>query len=120
MSAYDPIIRVAILVGYLCGSIPFGLLFTRMAGLGDIRSIGSGNIGATNVLRTGRRGLAFATLLADALKATMDKLQDFAATDDLVLTLDAKTGMIRHATHTKHVSVNGQSQVTTETYAVVE
>ena len=56
----------------------------------------------------------------DALKATMDKLQDFAATDDLVLTLDAKTGMIRHATHTKHVSVNGQSQVTTETYAVVE
>ena len=56
----------------------------------------------------------------ESLKAKMDKLQDFAATDDLVLTLDARTGMIRHATHTKHVSVNGQSQVTTETYAVVE
>jgi acyl phosphate:glycerol-3-phosphate acyltransferase len=50
------------------GSIPFGLLLTRAAGLGDIRSIGSGNIGATNVLRTGRRGLAAATLLLDALK----------------------------------------------------
>ncbi len=56
------------LVAYLVGSIPFGLLLTRAAGLGDIRSIGSGNIGATNVLRTGRRGLAAATLLLDALK----------------------------------------------------
>ena len=52
----------------LCGSIPFGLLLTRAAGLGDIRAIGSGNIGATNVLRTGRRGLAAATLLLDAAK----------------------------------------------------
>jgi glycerol-3-phosphate acyltransferase PlsY len=52
----------------LCGSIPFGLLLTRAAGLGDIRAIGSGNIGATNVLRTGRRGLAAATLLLDAGK----------------------------------------------------
>ncbi len=58
----------AIAVGYLLGSIPFGLIFTRLAGLGDIRSIGSGNIGATNVLRTGRKGLAAATLLADAAK----------------------------------------------------
>ena len=56
------------LIGYLFGSIPFGLLLTRAAGLGDIRNVGSGNIGATNVLRTGRRGLAAATLLLDALK----------------------------------------------------
>jgi glycerol-3-phosphate acyltransferase PlsY len=55
---------------YLLGSIPFGLLLTRAAGLGDVRSIGSGNIGATNVLRTGHRGLAAATLLLDALKGT--------------------------------------------------
>lgn len=56
------------LLGYLMGSIPFGLLLTRAAGLGDIRKVGSGNIGATNVLRTGRKGLAAATLLLDALK----------------------------------------------------
>jgi acyl phosphate:glycerol-3-phosphate acyltransferase len=56
------------LLGYLLGSIPFGLLLTRVAGLGDIRGIGSGNIGATNVLRTGRRGLAAATLVLDAIK----------------------------------------------------
>lgn len=54
--------------GYLVGSIPFGLLLTRAAGLGDIRAIGSGNIGATNVLRTGKKGLAAATLLLDGLK----------------------------------------------------
>src|SRR5258707_13325175 len=58
----------ALALGYLLGSIPFGLIFTRMAGLGDIRAIGSGNIGATNVVRTGRRELALATLLGDALK----------------------------------------------------
>jgi glycerol-3-phosphate acyltransferase PlsY len=57
-----------LLLGYLLGSIPFGLLLTRAAGLGDIRNVGSGNIGATNVLRTGRKGLAAATLLLDALK----------------------------------------------------
>jgi acyl phosphate:glycerol-3-phosphate acyltransferase len=57
-----------ILLGYLLGAIPFGLLLTRAAGLGDIRAIGSGNIGATNVLRTGRRGLAAATLQLDGLK----------------------------------------------------
>ncbi|MCJ2027067.1 glycerol-3-phosphate 1-O-acyltransferase PlsY [Methylobacterium sp. J-067] len=57
-------------IGYALGAIPFGLLFTRIAGLGDVRAIGSGNIGATNVLRTGRKGLAFATLLGDALKGT--------------------------------------------------
>ena len=52
-------------IGYLLGSIPFGLLITRLAGLGDIREIGSGNIGATNVLRTGRKDLALATLLLE-------------------------------------------------------
>ena len=56
--------------GYLLGSIPFGLLITRAAGLGDVRKIGSGNIGATNVLRTGNKGLAALTLLLDALKGT--------------------------------------------------
>ena len=60
---------VAALSGYLLGSIPFGLLITRVAGLGDIRDIGSGNIGATNVLRTGRKDLALATLLLDSFKA---------------------------------------------------
>ena len=59
----------AAVLAYLCGSIPFGLILTRLAGLGDIRSIGSGNIGATNVLRTGNRPLAAATLVLDALKA---------------------------------------------------
>lgn len=57
--------------GYLLGSIPFGLVFTRMAGLGDIRKIGSGNIGTTNVLRTGSKKLALATLLGDGLKGTV-------------------------------------------------
>ena len=61
----------ALAFGYLCGSIPFGLILTRHAGTPDIRSIGSGNIGATNVLRTGRKGLAAATLLGDALKGTL-------------------------------------------------
>lgn len=60
----------AVAIGYLLGSIPFGLLLTRAAGMGDIRSIGSGNIGATNVLRTGNRTLAAATLVLDAFKGT--------------------------------------------------
>ncbi|RJF78816.1 glycerol-3-phosphate 1-O-acyltransferase PlsY [Rhodopseudomonas palustris] len=60
----------ALVIGYLLGSIPFGLILTRLAGTQDLRSIGSGNIGATNVLRTGRKGLAAATLLLDALKGT--------------------------------------------------
>jgi glycerol-3-phosphate acyltransferase PlsY len=59
------------LLAYLLGSIPFGLLVTRVAGAGDIRKIGSGNIGATNVLRTGRRGLAAATLLLDGGKGAV-------------------------------------------------
>ncbi len=61
---------VALAFGYLLGSIPFGLILTRLAGTEDLRSIGSGNIGATNVLRTGRKGLAAATLIGDALKGT--------------------------------------------------
>lgn len=59
---------LAVALGYLLGSIPFGVILTRMAGAGDLRAIGSGNIGATNVLRTGRKGLAAATLLLDLLK----------------------------------------------------
>ena len=62
---------VAFLFGYLLGAIPFGLVLTRLAGTQDLRSIGSGNIGATNVLRTGRKGLAAATLILDALKGTV-------------------------------------------------
>jgi len=62
---------LAFILGYLLGSIPFGLVLTRLAGTEDLRSIGSGNIGATNVLRTGRKGLAAATLLLDALKGTV-------------------------------------------------
>ena len=62
---------LALTLGYLCGSIPFGLLLTRGAGTTDIRTIGSGNIGATNVLRTGRKDLAAATLLLDGLKGTL-------------------------------------------------
>ncbi|WP_265518467.1 glycerol-3-phosphate 1-O-acyltransferase PlsY [Nitratireductor luteus] len=65
-----PYLIGALLFGYLLGSIPFGLVLTRMAGLGDVRKIGSGNIGATNVLRTGNRKLAALTLLLDALKGT--------------------------------------------------
>src|SRR6201995_3717769 len=62
---------VALVLGYLLGSIPFGLVLTKLAGTQDLRSIGSGNIGTTNVLRTGRKGLAAATLICDALKGTI-------------------------------------------------
>jgi acyl phosphate:glycerol-3-phosphate acyltransferase len=65
-----PSCAAAFVFGYLCGSIPFGILLTRLAGGPDLRSVGSGNIGATNVLRTGRKGLAAATLLGDMLKGT--------------------------------------------------
>jgi glycerol-3-phosphate acyltransferase PlsY len=66
-----PYFLAALGLGYLLGSIPFGVILTRFAGLGDIRAVGSGNIGATNVLRTGRKGLAAATLLGDGLKGTV-------------------------------------------------
>lgn len=64
----------AALLGFACGSIPFGLILTRAAGLGDVRNIGSGSIGATNVLRTGNKGLAAATVLLDALKGAVPVL----------------------------------------------
>jgi acyl phosphate:glycerol-3-phosphate acyltransferase len=74
-----------LLLGYLLGSIPFGLLLTRLAGAGDLRKLGSGNIGATNVLRTGRKGLAAATLILDAAKGTAAVLIATAVAPDLRL-----------------------------------
>ncbi len=65
---------ISLVLGYLCGTIPFGLILTKSAGLGDIRSIGSGNIGATNVLRTGNKKVAALTLVLDALKGTIPAL----------------------------------------------
>jgi glycerol-3-phosphate acyltransferase PlsY len=94
----DPSIAfAAALAGaYLIGSVPFGLLLTRWAGLGDIRAIGSGNIGATNVLRTGRKGLAAATLLLDALKgvAAVLLMRWIAPGEDLVAGTAAVLGHI--------------------------
>ena len=68
---FDTDLLAALAIGYLLGSIPFGLILTRLAGKGDVRDIGSGNIGATNVLRTGSKPLAAATLLLDALKGAL-------------------------------------------------
>jgi glycerol-3-phosphate acyltransferase PlsY len=69
-----PMALASLAIGYLLGSIPFGLVLTRMAGLGDVRAIGSGSIGATNVLRTGNKKLAVATMLLDAFKGTVAAL----------------------------------------------
>ncbi len=69
-----PYIITAFIGGYSIGSVPFGLIFAKLFGLGDIRNIGSGNIGATNVLRTGKKGVAAATLIADILKGVMATL----------------------------------------------
>jgi acyl phosphate:glycerol-3-phosphate acyltransferase len=69
--ALPPVYWLELALGYFCGSVPFGLLLTRWAGTADLRSIGSGNIGATNVLRTGRKDLAAATLALDALKGAV-------------------------------------------------
>ena len=80
-----PFLIAAAVLGYLLGSIPFGLPLTRMAGLGDIRNIGSGNIGATNVLRTGNKGLALATLLLDGSKGAAAVLLARAVQDDLAV-----------------------------------
>ncbi len=83
-------------LSYLLGSIPFGLLLTRAAGLGDVRKIGSGNIGATNVLRTGRKGLALATLLLDALKGALAVLIAARVAGPLGVSLAAFFAVIGH------------------------
>jgi glycerol-3-phosphate acyltransferase PlsY len=85
---------IALVGGYLIGSIPFGLLLTKAAGLGDIRKVGSGNIGATNVLRTGRKGLAAATLILDGLKGAVAVLlaRQFLGDQDLVVGTAAVLG----------------------------
>jgi glycerol-3-phosphate acyltransferase PlsY len=85
---------IALVGGYLIGSIPFGLLLTKAAGLGDIRQVGSGNIGATNVLRTGRKGLAAATLILDGLKGAVAVLlaRYFLGDQDLVVGTAAVLG----------------------------
>ena len=84
---------IALAIGYFLGAIPFGLLLTRLAGKGDLRAVGSGNIGATNVLRTGSKGLAAVTLLLDALKGTaavliaqrwLPGMENFAAAGALI------------------------------------
>ena len=83
----------AALLGYLIGSIPFGLLLTRAAGMGDVRKIGSGNIGATNVLRTGNKGLAAGTLLLDLLDSRAEVVQapeGVRHTDDQLIRLAAQ------------------------------
>jgi acyl phosphate:glycerol-3-phosphate acyltransferase len=81
-----PSCAAAFVFGYLCGSIPFGILLTRLAGGPDLRSVGSGNIGATNVLRTGRKGLAAATLVGDMLKGTVAVLvTDYALGHDFAI-----------------------------------
>ena len=82
----------ALAIGYLLGSIPFGLVLTRLAGAGDLRAIGSGNIGATNVLRTGRTDLAAATLVLDALKATLAYLVAAALFHDETAALAGAAG----------------------------
>lgn len=80
-----PYLGVALLAGYLLGSIPFGLVLTRLAGLGDLRQQGSGNIGATNVLRTGRKDLALATVILDGGKGAAAVLIAFNWGPDIAL-----------------------------------
>src|SRR5215831_17878590 len=87
---------LAFVFGYLCGSIPFGILLTRLAGGPDLRSVGSGNIGATNVLRTGRKGLAAATLLGDMLKGTFAVLFARYVLGDIVTIVAAVGAFLGH------------------------
>jgi glycerol-3-phosphate acyltransferase PlsY len=90
------IILAFALLGYLSGSVPFGVVFTRMAGLGDVRQIGSGNIGATNVLRTGSKKIAALTLLADMLKGTAPVLIAFFAGGELAAIAAALGAFLGH------------------------
>jgi glycerol-3-phosphate acyltransferase PlsY len=87
-----PLFAFALVLGYVCGSIPFGVLLTRLAGVDDPRAIGSGNIGATNVLRTGHKALAAATLLGDALKGAVAVLLTAKLFGDSILPLVAGFG----------------------------
>ena len=89
-------VTLALLAGYGLGSIPFGLLLTRWAGVGDLRSIGSGNIGATNVLRTGRKGLALATLLLDLAKGVIPTVLGLAWLGPLGAVLGGAGAIIGH------------------------
>ena len=91
-----PFCLLAFVFGYLCGSIPFGVLLTCVAGGPDLRSIGSGNIGATNVLRTGRKGLAAATLLGDMLKGTFAVLVARYVLGDTVAIASAVGAFLGH------------------------
>ena len=91
-----PVLLIAFGLGYALGSIPFGLLLTRLAGLGDVRQIGSGNIGATNVLRTGRKGLAAATLLLDAAKGAAAVLIAHAAFGPTAATVAGFGALLGH------------------------
>jgi glycerol-3-phosphate acyltransferase PlsY len=103
---------LALLAGYLLGSIPFGLVLTKAAGLGDVRSIGSGNIGATNVLRTGHKGLAAATLLLDMLKGTVAVLFVY----DIALRFGGSSGFghrhIADALNYSYTQASGPSSAT--------
>ncbi|MCH2486203.1 MAG: glycerol-3-phosphate 1-O-acyltransferase PlsY [Erythrobacter sp.] len=87
---------LAALLGYLTGSIPFGLLLTKAAGLGDVRQQGSGNIGATNVLRTGNKGLAAATLLLDLLKGLIAVVLAGAIWGEVAMAFAAGAAVIGH------------------------
>jgi glycerol-3-phosphate acyltransferase PlsY len=91
-----PFLTAALALGYLLGSIPFGLILTRLAGLGDVRKIGSGNIGATNVLRTGRQGLALATLLLDGGKGALALWIGFRLYGPDIAVLAATGAMLGH------------------------
>ncbi|MGD1933801.1 MAG: glycerol-3-phosphate 1-O-acyltransferase PlsY [Candidatus Phaeomarinobacter sp.] len=91
-----PYYLLALAFGYLLGSIPFGLLFTRLAGLGDIRDVGSGNIGATNVLRTGNRWVAAATLIADGAKGAVAVLIARYVAGDTMAVLAGTAAFVGH------------------------
>jgi glycerol-3-phosphate acyltransferase PlsY len=95
MAELGPVHLVALLAGYLIGSVPFGLVLTRLAGLGDIRDIGSGNIGATNVLRTGNKLLALATLLLDSGKGAAAALT-LASIDPLAGLIGGGAAILGH------------------------